>query len=226
MSPRQSGFSLVSMMVGLVISLLAILGMMNLYAVIGKLAAESGRFALMTGDRAAAVLAATQAMHAAGYGIPNARADDHLRLCANLTAVNGTLSGDCATGNPGNALLWRTDGSLCEGLYITQGGDLELLEPTNCGTSGFSCTWSSAQRTRLYTAPFAGAVFTELERRPANEPCSPFGVGDPVTGSVRVRIESHQPLVSPTDPASSYDPSDGSTFRPINAWVCLVNFGG
>lgn len=224
MSHRQRGFSLVSMMVGLVISLLAILGMMNLYAVIGKLAAESGRFAQMTGDRSAAVLAAAQAMHAAGYGIPNAAADDHLRLCANLTAVNGDLSGDCATGNPGNALLWRTDGSLCEGLYITQGGDLELLEPTNCGTSGFSCTWSSAQRTRLYTAPFAGAVFTRLTR--VNTPCSPFGVGGPVPGSVRMRLESHHPLVSPTDPTTSYDPSDDSTFSPIEAWVCLLNFGG
>ncbi|MEA1052389.1 prepilin-type N-terminal cleavage/methylation domain-containing protein [Lamprobacter modestohalophilus] len=233
MDHHQRGFSLVSVMVGLVISLLAILGMMNLYAVMGKLAAESGGFAQMTGDRAAAVLAATQAMQAAGYGIADAEADAHLRLCANLIpAGNGDLAGNCGTANSGNALLWRTDGTLCEGLYITAAGGLELLSPTSCGSTGFSTTWSSAQRTPLYTpqvpgeeafaSPVAGAVFTTFAL--VDTPCSPFGVGDPVAGSVRVRLEFHQPLVSPTDPDASYDPSDSSTFRAIDAWACLVNF--
>jgi len=222
MGARQHGFSLVSVMVGLVISLLAVLGMMNLYAVMGKLAAESGGFAQMTGDRAAAVLTATQALSSAGFGIAEAEADDHLRLCVGLTPVSGALSCNCTTANLGNALLWRSQGGLCEGLYITAEGGLELLAPVSCGTSGFACSWSSAERLRLYTPAIDGAVFTEIER--SNTPCSPFGVGDPEAGRVRVRLESHHPLISPTDPVRSYDPSDDDTFRAIDAWACLANF--
>jgi hypothetical protein len=225
MQARQHGFSLISVMVGLVISLLAVLGMMSLYAVMGKLAAESGGFAQMTGDRAAAVLTATQALSSAGFGIDEAEADEHLRLCAGLTPVSGALACNCTPanpGNPGNALLWRSQGGLCQGLYISAEGGLELLAPVSCGTSGFACSWSSAERLRLYTPAIDGAVFAAIAR--IDTACSPFGIGDPEAGRVQVRLESHHPLVSPTDPESSYDPSDASTFRTVNAWACLANF--
>ncbi len=94
---RQSGISLISMMIGMFISTLCILASLTLYKSLIQVAAESKLDTSFDGQMSTALMVAQMEIQAAGYGIDEADADDiQLRTTAASGGTNAT-----------SELLWR-----------------------------------------------------------------------------------------------------------------------
>lgn len=140
---QQIGISLVSMMIGLLISMVALLGMMSLYGTVVRSTVESTHDARIAGERSSALLVASMQMQGAGYGIDAPSAADDLLLLAGaaLDEGSGSLSGGVSVTNDANTLIWRfhpDDQSIqCAGLYAkstSEQSSLYLLLPQPCNT--------------------------------------------------------------------------------------------
>ncbi|QJD59104.1 hypothetical protein HG264_09360 [Pseudomonas sp. gcc21] len=213
---HQQGVSLISLMIGLLISLIAVMGMMALYRTVVHTTAESGSYARMSGDRSAAVLTAHVHLQEAGFGIDEASLGADLAFCSANLAQGQLTVGSCSTGRRGKLLLWRTQtsGERCAGLYITPAGDLQYLQPRPCAGAELSGSWQEQDRARLYTKSLDGAVFESMEV--IEERCQALGVAG--AGSLKVNLIAHHPV------AEAYDAANPDTFLPINSSSCLINF--
>ncbi|MAB98657.1 MAG: hypothetical protein CMK71_11410, partial [Pseudomonadaceae bacterium] len=113
---RSAGFTLISMMVGLLISSIAILGMMSLYKTLVHNAADSIVRSTLDGQVSSALLTAEMELQGAGFAIPGATANNDLVILANTSlAADGNLNGNKLTitsaspGSEGNAIIWGAD---------------------------------------------------------------------------------------------------------------------
>lgn len=147
---RQSGVSLISLLIGLLISMVALLGMLSLYGTVVKSTVESTRDARIAGERSSALLVAGMQLQGAGYGIDGAALGDDLLLLAgtSLDRDGGSLSGGTNVIGNGNTLIWRTrpDGATtwCSGLHAPSSagqGGLYLLQPQSCSAITSVSTW-------------------------------------------------------------------------------------
>ena len=123
---RQSGQTLISMMVGLVISLITIAAMLVLYKTMITVSADASRSALRDGQVSAGLLAAQMDLQTAGFGVdPTASVDDRLLIS-----------------DSGKQIAWRYNegGTLrCAGLRVEATGPippagLYRLPAKDCGT--------------------------------------------------------------------------------------------
>lgn len=69
MQSNQRGITLISLMIGLVISMIAVLGMTSLFKTVIKNSVNASKDARITSERAAAFLIADMYLHDAGFGI-------------------------------------------------------------------------------------------------------------------------------------------------------------
>lgn len=209
----QRGISLISLMIGLLVSLLAVMGMMALYRTVVHTTTESAAYARLSGDRSAALLAAHSYLQEAGFGVEEAALGVDLSLCAPADAAGVLRGSSCAPGGRGTLLLWRvSDGGMrCAGLHITDAGGLEFLQPQNC-TALAAAGWPSSQRQTLFTPGQAAGGFVALEL--LAEPCQALGVAG--EGAVRARLEAVHPVAA--------DPGLSGESVPVYSSTCLVNF--
>ena len=141
---RQTGVSLISLMIGLLISMVALLGMMSLYGTVVKSTVESTRDARIAGERSSALLVATRELQGAGYGIDGATGSNDLLLRSGVTlaldeASCEALHEDNCSLSGGNTLFWQqmiptADEPTveCSGLHAPHSADqggLYLLQP-------------------------------------------------------------------------------------------------
>lgn len=211
---RQRGLSLISLMIGLLVSLMAVMGMMALYRTVVHTTAESGVYAQLAGDRSAALLAAHSYVQAAGFGIDDAAVGTDLGVCTPNNPEAGLSGSGCAPQGRGRLLLWRlADGAMrCAGLHITAAGGLEYLQPQACVGGIASASWTAGQRQSLFTPGSLAAGFVELESR--NEPCQALGVAG--KGAVLVRLQARHPVAA--------DVATDTESVPVYSSTCLVNF--
>lgn len=210
---RQRGISLISLMIGLLVSLLAVLGMMALYRTVMHTTTESAAYARLSGDRSAALLAAHGYLQEAGFGIEDAAPGTDVGICAASTPGGQLRGGSCAASGTGAVLLWRVDdGALrCAGLHVTAAGGLEYLPPQACGGGLSGAAWPVAQRRVLFDPGTLAGGFTALEL--VQEPCQALGVAG--EGVLRVRMHARHPVGA--DAA-------GNESVPVVSSSCLVNF--
>lgn len=154
---QQSGVSLISMLVGLLVSMIAVLGIMALFNTTLHSNARSSQDARLTGERATGMLIAHMELQGAGFGIPNAAPGTHLRLLSDATLAwsndgsTAKLSGtaqDISSGErSGNALVWSLAEDLstrhCVGLYAPSTADrgLYLLRSQTCNDANANLDW-------------------------------------------------------------------------------------
>ena len=136
-STRQSGISLISLMVGLLISLLAILLVMTLYKLVIGVSINSIGTSQRDGQLASALLATQIELQQAGYGIERAVGTPD----ATLLSISNT---------PTQA-VWRFRPDLvtdtCAGVRLTSTGTdagLSWLPPKSC-TSATTVTWTASE---------------------------------------------------------------------------------
>ncbi len=152
-STRQRGTTLISLMIGLAISMIVVLATMMLFQRTSRVTGEARRDAQADAQRSAAFLAANMALQEAGYGINAAQTGTHL-----VVLRGAKLAGTALTGTPvavgatdGIAVVWAentTGTTRCSGLLALNGNEpagLRKLGPATCtDASNFAVVaWSS-----------------------------------------------------------------------------------
>lgn len=116
----QAGVSLISMMVGLMISLLVIASMLVFYKSIIEVTNNASRSVRRDGQVSAALLSAQMDLQSAGFGVP-------------ASSAPGTLNANLFIGNNGKEIVWRnkanpTDTAFqCAGLLLVDTGTAQGL---------------------------------------------------------------------------------------------------
>lgn len=205
---QQRGFSLISTLIGLLISMIVILGMLAIYRTSVQVSVRATEDAAQSNQKISALLRADKYLQSAGFGLTEPEyggTNIHLIGEASLSGgVSGTLSGTAQTpsGTPrqasGNAIVWyREDDTnlngvvensekICEGLLARLNGNdfaglLRLLPEDNCtgADSWDTINWTTST---LVSAPPLSAhpamVFQVTAAADSAESCRPFGIGD------------------------------------------------
>jgi Tfp pilus assembly protein PilW len=145
----QSGETLISLMVGMLLSMVVALALVSLFKVSGRTSAQSGQDAAADAQTSLGLIRASTAVQSAGFGIAGAAVGKQLLVVRSATLVNGVLAGSLASSAAsGAAVVWSYQPSpgtvQCAGLYFdnSEGGGLYSLGPIAC-TADISATWNS-----------------------------------------------------------------------------------
>lgn len=211
---RQRGVTLISLMIGLLISMIALLGMMSLYSTVVQSTTQSTRDARIAGERSAALLLASRQLLGAGFGIEAfTRARDLLLSAgASLDEDSGSLSGGTSvTIGEGNTLVWRwvaqpSGVSWCSGLHApssSEQGGLYMLQPQACNNVTDPESWEV--RPLLIDHSDGAGESIPITITIDEGECSVFGIAEGGQVSVSLRTEDH-------------------SSNEITSTTCLINF--
>ena len=215
---RQQGVTLISLMVGLLISMVALLGMMSLYSTVVQSTTQSTRDARIAGERSAALLLASRQLLGAGFGIVDTTYGKDL-----LLKVGGSLDTDdrlsggtsVAIGNEGNTLIWRWisqpgevgEKRWCGGLHVqpssSEQAGLYMLQPQTCNTVTDPESWEV--RPLLIDNSDAAGESIPITITIEDGDCSVLGIAGGGQVSVSLRTEDH-------------------SSNEIISTTCLINF--
>ena len=162
---HQTGQTLISTMIGLVISLITISAMLVLYKTMIEVSANASRSALRDGQVSAALLAAQMDLQSAGFGVPAADA----------------LSSRFGVRESGKEVVWRYKaeladaGFVCSGLRLVDNEGLYRFTPTACGDVA-AVNWAVSERELLAGS---AAFFT-----PAQKDGSAYAGGEGEVGAM------------------------------------------
>lgn len=219
---QQSGVTLISLMIGLTISMIVTVAMLAVFKSV-ILSTGGARAGASTDEqRTAALLRANISLQGAGYGIDAAASPRDVLVLSNATldkATNRLAGSAVANGMPGNAVVWSLRPDLvttqCAGLVYdpaTDGtGGLKYLQTQAC-VAGAAGSWQT-----LVWAPAVWAVIrkdspTEFPALSSvtwtlqETPCKPFGI---------TAAEGRLTLTLNTDNG------DGAV---LGDTLCLINF--
>ncbi|MBP3981811.1 prepilin-type N-terminal cleavage/methylation domain-containing protein [Acidovorax sp. JG5] len=176
-TPRQRGVTLISLMTGLVISMILVLATLMLFQRMVRATTAARSDAQADTQRSAAFLAAGIAAQEAGYGINAAQAGTHLMVLTGAALAGSALSGTpAALGATGNAVVWaeNTTGTpRCSALLAPNGsgqGGLRKLGPVACADA---TTFSGLAWTAL---PLSDTPATPVVIAWQAAACTPFGI--------------------------------------------------
>lgn len=193
LNPRlQRGVSLISLMVGMVISLIAVLGALALYrSTTQSLYGDGGlvRSSIQDGQLASGLLSAQIALQAAGYGISGPSSGIHLLLIRNAVLntstgqLDGTVVNMSGVAQSGNALVWVQNPNLsanssaytCNALLSDSGSKAFYLLQASTGCHPLASNWKTITWTSR--ALVEGQVMSQainLSARNASN-CWPYG---------------------------------------------------
>ncbi|HBN53705.1 MAG TPA: hypothetical protein DD456_06615 [Stenotrophomonas sp.] len=135
---RQRGQSLISMMIGLVISLITIAAMLTLYKTMVGVSNEASVAARRDGQISAGLLAAQIELQSAGFGV----------------APTEPLNQRLAISNNGKQVAWRyNDGAnRCAGLWVDGNGLYRLPPKNGCADAG-AVSWNASERIPMALMP-------------------------------------------------------------------------
>lgn len=213
---QQQGASLISVLVGLLISGIVIIGMLVVYRNTIHAVVPASEDARSDGERVSGILAAQMMLQDAGFGIDPAPAyGTDLRVMIGASLSNGALSGGslASSGQEGNAVLWRKqiDGDdLCEGLFADDDGGLwRITTAAGCTAinSGISGTASPLIHQSRHPDGLVDAITFIYTGLSSGASCRPFGIGTGVGGKATVMIKV-----------------ENSTGHSIESTACLANF--
>ena len=210
----QAGESLISLMVGFLISAIAALAILSMFKVSSRYGGTAGQDAAADAQLSSALLRTGLAVQDAGFNISSAAVGAQLIVIsgANLDASYKLTGSGSAIGS-GNALVWamNTTGTYqCAGLYFrdtTDGeGGLYYLGPVGCSSGDVSdwgnLVWTSASNppqrwadrpgSQSSTGTSTGAYNqTKITFDAASTSCKPFGLdGGGKSGSVVLTVSS------------------------------------
>ncbi|MCY1278646.1 hypothetical protein D3C76_684680 [compost metagenome] len=203
---RQRGITLVSMMVGLLISVLVILVLLTSFRTLLSVSAQATRSAIQDGELATAMTALQMDIQAAGFGLDSTAV---LQATVDLPGAD-------------RALLWRfQDGAqpVCAGVVERSAKDPESgrsmrvvsrLTSDNCSAASAldGLSWSLGEDLLQFREQTARQLRIVL----GEGVCSPFGA---LAGAER------HPIVTLTAPSSTAQA--GAAALPVSYSVCLIN---
>lgn len=197
----QSGISLISLMVGITISLITSVAMLTLFRHSIKIAADTKAMSQQDGERTSAMTIAPILLQDAGFGINDADVDTNIIAIKGAALAANKLTGTTVSaGEKANAIIWqRKLGATteCSALFAADKG-LQKLGPVNCASLA---TWGNLTWTTQPLAAIGKFEFV-LAKVPAN--CTQFGYAS--SGKATVEITS-----------------DNATGRAVRSLSCLSN---
>jgi len=213
---RQDGVTLISLLVGLVISMIVVVALMNVFRSVIRVTANANVSANSDNQLASSLLRSGMSVLDAGYGITSGKFGTHIVLISGATlSASGTLSGTAAAaGTTANAVVWAyqypsSTSVQCAGLYAfpspsSTSPALAHLGPINCSdaTGWNSATWAST----TVAGQSSGAI-TFVANSTA---CQPLGIG---------ALKSPYSLTM-SGPSSA---TQSGTALPIAITQCLMN---
>lgn len=234
MRRAQGGITLVSLLVGLLITSIVVVAMMTVYQTSVRAMVKSSESARLQSESLATLLTTHMSLQGAGFGVPPSELADEPRTVIDIGSGTLTPAGRLMPFGTGTAIVWRvgvdtnndflTDGFQCEGLYVSPArGIVHLIGETSCSTARNN-TWLTMPWTVIpLVAPSRlvdpdGEVatlenfFVRLEDR--TTPCSPFGTSattsdEGVLGRQAV-VVGYQRLIN-------------GAYETISSTTCLVN---
>ncbi|MFY8326880.1 hypothetical protein [Pseudoalteromonas sp. ZZD1] len=197
---KQHGISLISLLIGLLISSITLIGMMMIFRNTIQTTVPASESSRSDGERVSALLSSHMLLQDAGFGITDAAYNTHLRILNDDTLVAlDALSGSIATGN---TIVWLSDiaGSIqCNGLRADTSGGLWRVSCDN--TMG-----NITPNTRLVLpSQYSTDDVEPITIVATRAPCWPFGIG--VEGSIKITLVVQN-----------------STEHFIDSSTCMVNF--
>lgn len=132
---RQRGQSLISLMIGMLISIITVAAMLVMYKTMINLSANASRSAQRDGQVAAALLGTQMDLQSAGFGVPSS---DALSTKLTISAA-------------GKQVVWRDKINLtdttyqCSGLLLVDGSGLYNLPAKAC-TDASTVTWAASEQ--------------------------------------------------------------------------------
>lgn len=209
---RQTGQSLIDLMVGMVLMLIITLAMLSLFKTTAKTTAESGQGAQIDGQIAAALLTADRLLQGAGYGYASGTSLYNSQLLA--YAGNASVN----MGTAASAVVWMSSANTCQAI-VASGANLTFYGPAS---TGYTCTSPTlpinanssqtlivAPSVTLSTAPNAGITTITVN----SASCTPYGTGSTTaagyaSGSYSVTLSTVAYVASST----------------LQSTTCLVNY--
>lgn len=230
MKLSQRGFNLISLMIGMTLSLISILAMLTLYKNTVRISIDSIKSSRQDGQIAASLLTAQQELRNAGFWLTNTPATT-LKLLSGAALTGTTLTGTdqplSTTEASGNALVWiyqtgATTPPICAGLLVQRDRDLPeqpfkllRLQASSCSSSissWSSLSWSST--TLIETNQDPTDFFKAIHIA-----CWPFGKATPPISSLRVKVTIN--AVTSVEAADST--ASAPTYVKSTSEVCLPN---
>ena len=205
--PRQRGATLISLMVGLVISMLVTVATLMLYKNLVRATGDSRVNAQFDAQRSAALLMSGMTLQDAGFGIDDPQVDEHLitlkgATLGNAGALQGTLD-DCDDKGDGcNATLWlqnmpKPDDpdapwvTTCSALFSDQDkGGLAKLTAWSGSSPLEGCDLGNWASLNWKAEPLAGAAELRVAFTRQEDPCSPFGISAPASQALRLTLHA------------------------------------
>lgn len=205
--PRQRGATLISLMVGLVISMLVTVATLMLYKNLVRATGDSRVNAQFDAQRSAALLMSGMTLQDAGFGIDDPQVDEHLITLKGATLGNaGALQGtpnDCDDkGDDCNATLWlqnmpKPDDpdapwvTTCSALFSDQDkGGLAKLTAWSGSSPLEGCDLGNWASLTWKAEPLAGAAELRVAFTRQEDPCSPFGISAPASQALRLTLHA------------------------------------
>ncbi|MEJ6004115.1 hypothetical protein WG899_01030 [Paucibacter sp. AS339] len=189
---HQSGLSLVSLMVGMVISMMAVLGALALYRSTAQTVfGDSGlvRNSVQDGQLASGLLSAQIGLQGAGYGLTLPTTGTHFFLLSNALlnpdtlTLSGTVVNITAAAQSGNAVVWisnpnqsaNTADYRCSGLVSDASTRAFYLIQSSGACNPLSTQWSKItwlRRTLVESSVLTQAVTLSVQK---DSSCWPYG---------------------------------------------------
>ncbi len=193
---------MISLMVGLLVSMVVALAMMSMFKVSSRFTSQAGQDAAADAQVTSALLRASIATQDAGFGLADATLGAQLTVLTDASLSSNKLVGNVAPiGARGNAVLWAMQtgaASQCAGLLFKDASDasggLYYLGPVDCNGGNVSTwaalTWTSTLWTeRPANQPNAAYKQTKISFSATSSVCKPFGLTTN-TGKVMMAIAS------------------------------------
>ena len=214
---RCEGMSLISMLIGMAIALIAVNSMLGAYSNTLAVVLPATQNAESDGQRVAGLLRANKALQAAGFGITTPAFNTDLVVLSGAALSGSSLSGTPQAGSPavGNAIIWGMDtggGYNCEGLYASSSGGLRRLIPV-------SCTAASQWGTLIWSAETMVDDSRVISITATSEDCNPYGVAE---GTESAALGDRTVTLSTT--MSTQDSSNSYAEVPVSLTTCLANY--
>lgn len=186
-----AGVTLISLLVGLAISMMVILAALGLFQRMVKTTVDARKDAQFNAQRNASFVSAGLLVQSAGFGIADAVWGTHGLVLTDLkwNAEHNQLTGQNSTNGEGNAVVWSDNSSgvsLCRLLWApAQDGGLRILGPVACPnvTGWASLDWGTPHN--LDRAPQGTITLVQMAAT-----CAPFGIG-PATEQVRLTFNAN-----------------------------------
>ncbi|MBC7415043.1 MAG: hypothetical protein H7327_08935 [Herminiimonas sp.] len=180
---KQAGMSLISIMVGLVISMIAILGLTSAYKVVVSSTVSAKNASTNDDQLTSALLRASMSLQDAGYGIVSPVFGTHIVLISGATLSGTTLGGTAVAAKvTANAIVWAVQkpdvATQCAGLFAAPAGGLISLGPVDCAdATGWSLlAWPTA--TVIDAPTTTGEFRSKVSFVAEQSSCKPYGITD------------------------------------------------